>query len=199
MDERMRRQWAAAEATAYGCRGIQAMRQATGLSPVTIRKGQAELTARSGQSDFVAPKRLRRAGAGRKRQSEADPELVQSFERSSTRDSGDSQLPLRWTCKSTLTLAAELTAQGHPVSVSTVRRLLQAADYSLQGTRKQREGTAHPDRNAQFEYINSLVRAFQEQVQPVISVDTKQKELVGDFHNGGREWQPKVSWRKSVP
>ena len=192
MDERMRRQWAAAEATAYGWGGIQAVRQATGLSPVTIRKGQAELAARSGQSDFVAPKRLRRAGAGRKRQSEADPELVQALEQlvdPVTR--GDLESPLRWTCKSTRTLAAELTAQGHPVSVSTVRRLLQAADYSLQGTRKQREGTAHPDRNAQFEYINSLVRAFQEQVQPVISVDTKKKELVGDFHNGGREWQPK--------
>ena len=150
-------------------------------------QGASRTAARSGQSDFVAPKRLRRAGAGRKRQSEADPELVQALEQLVVRVTReDSESPLRWTCKSTPTLAAELTAQGHPDSASTVRRLLQAADYSLQGTRKQREGTAHPDRNAQFEYINSLVRAFQEQVQPVISVDTKKKELVGDFHNGGR-------------
>lgn len=192
MDERMRRQWAAAEAAAYGWGGVQAVRKATGLSPTTIRKGQAELAARAGQSDFVVSKRLRRAGAGRKRQSEADPELVEALEQlvdPVTR--GDPESPLRWTCKSTRTLACELTAQGHPVSDSTVRRLLHAADYSLQGTRKQREGTAHPDRNAQFEYINSLVRAFQVRGQPVISVDTKKKELVGDFKNGGREWQPK--------
>ena len=192
MDERMRRQWAAAEATAYGWGGIQAVRQATGLSPTTIRKGQAEVAARAGQSDFVVCKRLRRAGAGRKRRSEADPELVQALEQlvdPVTR--GDPESPLRWTCKSTRTLASELTAQGHPVSDSSVRRLLHAADYSLQGTRKQREGTAHPDRNAQFEYIHRLVGAFQGRGQPVISVDTKKKELVGDFKNGGREWQPK--------
>ena len=196
MDERMRRQWAAAEATAYGWGGVKAVRQATGLSPTTIRKGQGELATRAEQSDFVVRKRLRRAGAGRKCQSEADPDLVQALEQlvdPVTR--GDPESPLRWTCKSTRTLARELTAQGHPVSDSTVRRLLRAADYSLQGTRKQREGTAHPDRNAQFEYINSLVCAFQVRGQPVISVDAKKKELVGDFKNGAPkgfpEWQPK--------
>jgi hypothetical protein len=103
---------------------------------------------------------------------------------------GDPQSPLRWTCKSTRTLARELTAQGHGVSESTVRRLLHAAGYSLQGNCKTREGTSHPDRNAQFEHINALVEAFQERSQPVISVDTKKKELVGDFKNAGREWQP---------
>ncbi len=146
-----------------------------------------------------APKRLRRAGAGRKRQSEAPRTGAGVGAVGGPSDSGDPESPLRWTCKSTRTLAAELTAQGHPVSASTVRRLLQAADYSLQGTRKQREGTAHPDRNAQFEYINSLVRAFQEQVQPVISVDTKKKELVGDFHNGDANGSPRASRRKCGP
>jgi Rhodopirellula transposase DDE domain len=135
--------------------------------------------------------RVRRPGAGRKPKTEEDPELVQALEKlvdPMTR--GDPESPLRWTCKSTRTLARELTAQGHAVSDSTVRRLLHAAGYSLQGNCKTREGTSHPDRNAQFEHINALVGAFQERSQPVISVDTKKKELVGDFKNAGREWQP---------
>ena len=191
MDERMRRQWAAAEASAYGWGGIQAVAHATGISPTTIRKGQAELIGRSVDPDLPVESRVRRAGAGRKRKTELDPELVQSLEQlvePVTR--GDPDSPLRWTCKSTRVLARELTSEGHPVSDTTVRRLLHAADYSLQGNRKTREGGKHPDRNAQFEHINTTVRLFQRRGQPVISVDTKKKELVGDFKNGGREWRP---------
>ncbi len=191
MDERMRRRWAASEATAYGWGGIHAVAQATGLSPTMIRKGQAELTDRAAQPQLTVAACLRRPGAGRKCKFEADPALLPALEHlvdPVTR--GDPESPLRWTCKSTRTLARELTVQGHPVSESTVRRLLHAADYSLQGNRKTREGAAHPDRNAQFEHINACVRAFQERGQPVISVDTKKKELIGDFKNGGREWQP---------
>jgi transposase len=191
MDERMRRQWAASEATACGWGGIRAVAQATGMSPTTIRKGQTELAARGAQPDLPVPPGLRRAGAGRKRKTQEDPELAGSLERlvdPVTR--GDPDSPLRWTCKSTRVLARELTDRGHPVSDSTVRRLLHAAEYSLQSNRKTREGSRHPDRNAQFEHINALVRDFQDRSQPVISVDTKKKELVGDFKNGGREWRP---------
>jgi len=134
---------------------------------------------------------VRRPGAGRKCKFAENPELLPALEQlvdPVTR--GDPQSPLRWTCKSTRGLARELIAQGHPVSASTVRRLLHAAGYSLQANRKTRERAAHPDRNAQFEHINDCVLAFQERGQPVISVDTKKKELVGDFKNGGREWQP---------
>ena len=152
MDERMRRQWAASEATAYGWGGVQAVAQATGLAPNTIRKGQAEVTARAAQPDLTVAARVRGPGAGRKCKIEEDPELLRALEQlvdPVTR--GDPESPLRWTCKSTRTLARELTAQRHPVSASTVRRLLHAADYSLQANRKTREGSAHPDRNAQFE------------------------------------------------
>jgi Rhodopirellula transposase DDE domain len=191
MDERMRRQWAASEAGAYGWGGVAAVAHATGLSPTTIRKGQAELACRALPPGDRRAGRVRRPGAGRKPKTEEDPELVQALEKlvdPLTR--GDPQSPLRWTCKSTRTLARELTAQGHGVSESTVRRLLHAAGYSLQGNCKTREGSSHPDRNAQFEHINAVVEAFQERRQPVISVDTKKKELVGDFKNAGREWQP---------
>lgn len=168
------------------------MVQATGLSPNTIRKGQAELAARAAQPNLRVSSRLRLRGAGRKRKEQEDPELVQALEQlvdPVTR--GDPESPLRWTCKSTRTLARELMDQGHSVSASTVCRLLNAAGYSLQGNCKTREGISHPDRNTQFKHINAMVRAFQERGQPVISVDTKKKELVGDFKNGGREWQPK--------
>jgi hypothetical protein len=192
MDERTRRQWAASEATAYGWGGIQAVARATGLAPNTIRRGQAELAARAAQPDPLLAGPLRRPGAGRKRKTEEDPELSAALESLVDPASrGDPDSPLRWTCKSTRALARELTGRGHPVSDSTVRRLLHAAGYSLQGNRKTREGARHPDRDAQFAHINALVRAFQRRGQPVISVDTKKKELVGDFKNGGREWQPR--------
>ncbi len=190
MDERMRRQWAAAEAKAYGWGGVRAVSGATGMSPNTIAKGLLELTAREENPTARVEPRLRAPGAGRKRCTEADGELATALERlvdPVTR--GDPQSPLRWTCKSTTQLADELTGRGHQVSPSTVGRLLKAAGYSLQSNRKTKEGGAHPDRNAQFEHINATVQAFQKRGQPVISVDTKKKELVGNFKNGGHEWQ----------
>jgi len=192
MDERMRRQWAASEARAFGWGGVHAVSVATRLSPHTIRKGLRELEARAAFPQTPIPERLRALGAGRKRCTEADVKVEAALERlvdPVTR--GDPQSPLRWTCKSTTQLASELTRQGHPVSPSTVGRLLKAAGYSLQSNRKTEEGGNHPDRNAQFEHINATVQAFQKRGQPVISVDTKKKELVGNFKNGGREWHPK--------
>lgn len=192
MDERMPRQWAAAEARAYGWGGIEAVSVATGMSPHTIRKGLRELESRAKSPSTPIPRRLRAAGAGRKQSAVADSELVAALERlvdPATR--GDPQSPLRWTCKSTTRLANELTEQGHRVSASTVGRLLKAAGYSLQSNRKTQEGGDHPDRNAQFEHINATVLTFQKRDQPVISVDTKKKELIGNFKNAGQEWRPK--------
>ena len=192
MDERMRRQWAAAEARSYGCGGLRAVSRATGISPTTIAIGRTELEVREANPKAPRESRLRKPGGGRKRLTAVDPELAASLERlvdPMTR--GDPQSPLRWTCKSTTQLANELTRQGHPVSPRTVGRLLKAAGYSLQSNRKTKEGSNHPDRNAQFEHINATVIAFQERGQPVISVDTKKKEIVGKFKNNGREWQPK--------
>jgi len=192
MDERGRRQWAAAEATAFGWGGVRAVSSATGMSANTIRRGLWELSEREGDPAAQATGRVRQEGGGRKRQTDLDPGLQTALERllePATR--GDPQSPLRWTCKSTTRLARELTGQGHPVSTSTVGRLLIAAGYSLQSNRKTREGSGHPDRNAQFEYINATVQDFQQRGQPVISVDAKKKELVGEFRNLGREWRPK--------
>ena len=191
MDERMRRQWAAAEATSYGWGGVRAVSCATGMSPNTINKGLAELAMRAVAPESPLSGRLREPGGGRKSAVDADPELSAALERlvdPATR--GDPMSPLRWTCKSTMQLAGELTRQGHTVSARTVGRLLKAAGYSLQSNRKTKEGKSHPDRNAQFEHINASVVAFQQRGQPVISIDTKKKELVGNFRNGGREWQP---------
>jgi hypothetical protein len=192
MDERMRRQWAAAEAKSYGWGGLRAVSRATGMAPNTIARGLAELKAREADPEMPPETRVRKPGAGRKRATDADPELAAALERlvdPVTR--GDPESPLRWTCKSTTQLAKELTKQGHAVSPRTVGRLLRAAGYSLQSNRKTTEGKDHPDRNAQFEHINATVLEFQRLRQPVISVDTKKKELVGSFRNGGREWQPK--------
>jgi len=191
MNERMRRVWAAAEARALGWGGIHAVSLATGMSPHTIRKGLAELVDGSSRGDEHRFKRLRAAGGGRKSATEADVELAAALERlvdPVTR--GDPQSPLRWTCKSTTQLADELTREGHSVSPSTVGRLLKVAGFSLQSNRKTKEGGNHPDRNAQFEHINATVQTFQQRGQPVISVDTKKKELIGNFKNGGREWRP---------
>ena len=192
MDERTRRQWAAAEARTYGWGGVRAVSRAIGMSPNTIAKGLAELEAREADPETPIEPRVRNPGAGRKRATETDPELVAALEQlvdPVTR--GDPMSALRWTCKSTTQLARELTRQAHPVSPRTVGRLLKASGYSLQGNRKTKEGKDHPDRNAQFERINATVLTFQERGQPVISVDTKKKELVGEFRNGGREWQPR--------
>ena len=192
MDERMRRQWAAAESRAYGWGGVRAVSTVVGMSPNTIRKGLAELAARDEHPDAPLESGLRRKGAGRKKSTDTDPELLHALEslvEPTTR--GDPESALRWTCKSTTLLAQELTGQRHPVSPRTVGRLLNESGYSLQGNRKTLEGTSNPDRNAQFEFINTSVKRFQQRGQPVISVDTKKKELVGAFKNVGREWQPK--------
>jgi len=186
LDERLRRQWAAAEARSLGWGGVAAVSQATGIARNTITRGLKELDQGVGAITSV-----RSPGGGRKAAAQTDPQLEQALERlvdPVTR--GDPESPLRWTCKSTTQLAAELTRQGHPVSPSTVGRLLKAVGYSLQGNRKTKEGGQHPDRNAQFEHINSRVKTFQKREQPVISVDTKKKELVGNFRNSGREWLP---------
>ena len=191
MDERLRRQWAAAEARSYGWGGVRAVSRATGMSPNTIVRGLDELEFLEAHPEVPRPERLRCPGGGRKRAVEVDPDLVGALERlvdPVTR--GDPQSPLRWTCKSTTQLAEELTRLNHPVSPRTVGRLLRASGYSLQSNRKTKEGGAHPDRNAQFEYINAMAVAFQRQGHPVISVDTKKKELIGAFKNGGREWCP---------
>jgi hypothetical protein len=193
LDERARRLWAAVEARAIGRGGITRVAEATGLSRVTIRAGLKELDPPStptGQEPATG--RLRRPGGGRKRPVDQDPVLLRDLETlvdPVTR--GDPMSPLRWTCKSAAKLAAELRAKGHAVSERTVNRLLHVLDYSLQSNRKTIEGKSHPDRDAQFQYINRRVKAFQRQGQPVVSVDAKKKELVGQFRNGGREWQPK--------
>jgi Rhodopirellula transposase DDE domain len=192
MDERVRRHWAATEAMALGWGGISSVAVATGMARNTVAAGIRELASRCEQSDAIVDARLRRPGGGRKRVSETDPELLRALEElvdPATR--GHPESPLRWTCKSTDKLAEELTQRNHPVSDRTVARLLKLAGYSLQANRKTREGSSHPDRNAQFEHINKQVLAFQKRKQPVISIDTKKKELVGEFKNPGQEWQPK--------
>ena len=192
MDERMRRHWAASEAQTYGWGGLSAVSDATGISRNTIRKGMAELEVRKKRPKALVEPRLRREGGGRKCLSETDPGLLQALEfLVEPMSRGDPMSALRWTCKSTARLAEELTQQAHPIGAWTVGTLLRAEGYSLQSNRKTKEGAAHPDRNAQFEHINTMVKRLQQRGQPVISVDTKKKELVGQFKNGGREWHPK--------
>jgi len=192
MDERMRRQWAATEAQTYGWGGMSAVSEATGLSRNTIHKGLDEIVVRNKSRKAGAAPRLRRKGGGRKCLSESDPTLLEALEQLvEPMSRGDPMSPLRWTCKSTARLAEELTRQGHAISPSTVGKLLKAAGYSLQSNRKTKEGDSHPDRNAQFEHINKMIKVFQRRGQPVISVDTKKKELIGQFKNGGREWRRK--------
>ena len=186
LNEKARRLWAATEALALGHGGLSAVARATGLSHPTIRAGIRESR---GDAVVAAGPRVRRPGGGRQRADAQDATLRSDLEtlvESTTR--GDPQSPLRWTCKSVRRLAAELQAKGHQVSQQLVGKLLHQLDYSLQGARKTREGGTHPDRDAQFEHIARRVRHFQSRGQPVISVDAKQKELVGDFKNAGREW-----------
>ena len=189
LDERARRLWAAAEANALGHGGLKAVAKATGMSQSTIVSGQKELRKPPHEG---AVRRVRRPGGGRKPITETSPGIVAALDllvEPTTR--GDPMCPLRWTCKSTRKLAEELTEKGHPVSHTKVGELLEEMGYSLQGNDKTTEGSSHPDRNAQFEHIHERVQAFQKRDQPVISVDTKKKELVGDFANKGREYHPK--------
>jgi hypothetical protein len=191
MDERVRRQWAAAEALALGFGGISEVARATGMSRNTIAVGIAELEVRQAQPETPVSLRLRKPGAGRKTVSETCPGVEQALDRlvdPVTRGHPDS--PLRWTCKSTRKLSEELTKQGFSVCERTVASLLRAADYSLQANRKTREGKSHPDRDGQFWHIHAQVLRLQKRGQPVISVDTKKKELVGNYKNAGQEWQP---------
>jgi hypothetical protein len=190
MDERLRRQWAAAEAREFGWGGVSLVALATGLSRPTITAGLHDLK-RPAQERATEATRVRRPGGGRRPLTEIDRGLLVALEALIEPTArGDPESSLRWTCKSTRRLAQELTQQKHPVGPSTVATLLRRAGYSLQANRKTREGASHPDRNAQFEYINACVQQFQRRGQPAISVDTKKKELIGDFRNGGREWRP---------
>jgi len=189
LDERARRAVVASEAVAIGWGGITAVARATGLSRTVIQQGIKEL---SGTVPVAAPGRVRRPGGGRKTTVEKDPGVQADLERlvePVTR--GDPESPLRWTSKSVRKLASELRAQGHRVSHAWVAGMLRAQGYSLQGNRKTREGDDHPDRDAQFAYINAAADAYLAAGDPVLSVDTKKKEWVGDFKNGGREWRPK--------
>jgi len=198
MSEKLRRHWAACEAMAMGRGGISAVAQETGLSRTTIRKGIREVSEEMPHLvEEIAGQRIRRPGGGRRRWTEKDKTLQSDLERlveSTTR--GDPASPLLWTCKSTRRLAEELAGQRHPVSHMTVARMLADMGYSLQANRKTKEGSHHPDRDTQFQHISEKVRAFQRRGQPVISIDTKKKEIVGNFKNGGREWGPKGSPRQ---
>jgi transposase len=188
LDERTRRLVAAAESQAIGRGGISSVSKATGISRPVIRQGIAELK----DPARLAPGRIRREGGGRKKAVDKDASLKADLQRlleSTTR--GDPEAPLRWTCKSVRLLTAELKRLKHRISHQVVADLLHVLGYSLQANRKTKEGTNHPDRNAQFEHLNGKVKWCLGRRQPVISVDTKKKELVGDFKNNGQEWRPK--------
>jgi transposase len=191
LDERARRLWAAAEAMVLGHGGVRAVAKATGLAESTIRIGRNELYEPADVTQGSS-RPVRQAGAGRKSLVEEDPALLHALDALVEPTArGDPMSPLRWTCKSTRRLARELGSQGHRVSHTKVGELLEELGYTLQSTRKTKEGCSHPDRDAQFEYINEQVREFQKKEHPVVSVDAKKKELIGDFANKGREYQPK--------
>ncbi len=188
LDERSRRLWAAAEVKTAGWGGFNAVVRATGISSRTLSKGLKELES----GEAPPPGRIRRSGGGRKSATVLDRSLAKALEKlvePVTR--GDPESPLRWTSKSLRRLSAELSQHGYRASHTLVSHLLHEAGYSLQANRKTREGTNHPDRDAQFEHINHRVSAQLRRGEPAISVDTKKKELVGDFKNGGRTWRPK--------
>ena len=188
LDEKSRRLLAAAESKALGSGGISAVSKATGVSRQVIRQGLRELE----QSPTPPAGRIRRPGGGRKKAKQKDPTLVADLEKlvePATR--GDPESCLRWTCKSVRKLAEELGQMGHEVSYPVVAELLHEMEYSLQSNRKTKEGDSHPDRDAQFAHINARVQRYIGLQQPVISVDTKKKELVGDFKNSGQGWRPK--------
>jgi len=187
LNERGRRSFAAAEARSAGYGGIAAVARATGVAPSTIGRGLAELA----DASAVAADRSRRVGGGRKALTATDPTLLEDLlSLVSPSERGDPMSPLRWTCKGLRRLASELRAIGHKISHTVVGELLKGEKFSLQANSKTREGDSHPDRDAQFAHISACVSRALAERQPVISVDTKKKELVGDFKNGGREWRP---------
>lgn len=191
LNERTRRLWAASEAKAIGRGGQSLVAKVTGISRSTIYLGLQELAVADAR---LFEGRVRRPGGGRKTLIHHQPRLPAALaELVEPTSRGDPQSPLRWSCKSVRRLAIELQQQGFSVGRQKVADLLKQLDYSLQANRKTKEGSSHPDRNAQFEYINAQVLAFQKRAQPVVSVDTKKKELVGDFKQGGREWRPQGS------
>ena len=188
LNERQRRLWAASEARAAGRGGIAATARATGISVPTIRKGIAELQS----GERLDAGRVRKAGGGRRSLNDLDRTLLEDLERLlEDGRRGDPESLLLWTSKSVRHLAGALRELGHEVHYTTVAKLMRLLGYSLQANAKTREGASHPDRDAQFEHINTAVKAALAAGQPAISVDTKKKELVGDFKNGGREWRPK--------
>ena len=192
LNERARRLFGAAEAVAQGHGGIAMVARATGLAPRTIAVGIAELRDAEREGSVGDPSRIRRPGGGRNKATDKDPTLVSDLEgllEPATR--GDPESPLRWTSKSIRRLADELIRQGHATSARMVAKLLKQMGYSLQANSKTLEGSKNPDRNAQFEHIREQVGASLATGDPVISVDTKKKELVGDFKNAGRELRPK--------
>ena len=194
LDERGRRLWAAAESGAIGYGGDSLVSDATGLSRDTIRAGRQQI-----HSGNVLGDRLRAQGGGRPRIGHSQPGVMAALEKLvNPLTRGDPMSPLRWTCKSRAKLAAALNKDQWQVSSTTVGRLLAEMGYRLQSVRKTREGMTHPDRNAQFEHINATADDFLQRAQPVISVDTKKKELIGDFKNNGREWQPQNTPEKAL-
>lgn len=192
LDEKALRVWAAAEAAPFTRGSISRLSKITGISRPTIYAGIEELKRKKTKCQTKKAGRIRKEGGGRKKLEEKDPTLLNDLEAlidSSTR--GDPRCPLKWSSKSTLKITAELKKIGHKVSQPTVYKLLYEMDYSMQSNRKAKEGASHPDRDAQFCYIAKKVKTFQKQKQPVISVDTKKKELIGEFKNGGKEWNKK--------
>jgi transposase len=194
LDERGRRRWAAVEARSLGRGGIAAVAEAIGTSDRTIRTGIQELES----GEALSPDRQRRPGGGRKARAQKQPKLTAALEKMiSPTTRGEPTNPLRWTCKSTRTLAAELRSQGFDVGPTTVRGMLKKLGYSLQANRKMREGKQHPDRDAQFEHINARVKARKRRGEPALSVDTKKKETLGNKSNVGREYEPKGQPRQT--
>jgi hypothetical protein len=194
LDERSLRLWAAAEAIALGYGGVMAVARATGLSRTRIADGRRELS-----EEPLERGRVRRPGAGRKPLRESDPTLLADLDRlADSEGRGDPERPLRWTSKSHVKLAGALCAAGHRISPRSVAPNLRRLGYSLQAAAKTKEGKQHPDRDAQFRHINDRVSAALAAGQPVISIDTKKKELIGEFKNGGREWHPKGSPPKAL-
>lgn len=192
LDERLKRLYAAAEAKLLGHGGITKISKATGLARITIHAGLKELDQRSVTSNDVPSGKIRKSGGGRKKLLETSPTILEDLRKlvePTTR--GDPKSPLLWTCKSLRSLAAELVSMGYKISHETTGLLLEKLGYSLQGNRKTLEGSNHPDRNAQFELINQKVKEVQSANNPVISVDTKKKELVGQYKNSGKTYRPK--------